>query len=130
MRNYFAKRALWQRVIALIAAYAIALSGLLANFGAAQAAAAAVLNPGSIICHTVLPGEQPPAPAGDTNGKACLDCCCGVGCIMTVAALPPPAGMAPLPQILAHRLAPPALAELPGAHTDKSHRARAPPLNA
>ena len=129
LRKYFAQRPLRQRVIALAAAYAIALSSLIASFGAAQAAAEAAFNPGGIICHNNLAGQQTPSPAGD-NGKTCLDCCCGVGCTMTMAALPPLAGAAPLLRTPSRRLAPPALAEMTGARADHSHRSRAPPLNA
>jgi hypothetical protein len=128
VRKYLARRPLRRRIIALAAAYAIALSSLIASFGAAHAAAEAALIPGGIICHTVVPGEQ--APAQD-NGKICLDCCCGVGCTMAMAALPPPpATAAPLAQASSERITPHALAVLTGAPGTKSHRSRAPPLNA
>ena len=45
--------------------------------------------PGGVICHTLIPGEAP-FPAGDqTNGDHCANNCC-VGCLMLMAALPPP----------------------------------------
>jgi hypothetical protein len=127
VRKYLARRPLRRRIIALVAAYAIALSSLIASFGAAAEAA---LIPGGIVCHTIVVGEQAPAPPQD-NGKICLDCCCGVGCTMTTAALPPPpATAAPLAQASSERITPHALAVLTGAPGTKSHRSRAPPLNA
>ena len=130
MRKYFAQRPLRQRVIALAAAYAIALASLIASFGAAQAAAEAAFNPGGIICHNSLAGQQTPSPAGD-NGKTCLDCCCGVGCTMTMAALPPPAaGAVPLPQTTSQRVAPPTTFVADRSAEGQSHRSRAPPLPA
>ena len=130
MRKYFARRPLRRRIVALAAAYAIALSGLIANFGAARAAAETAAVPGGIICHSIVAGQQAPAPAGD-NGKTCLDCCCGIGCTMALAALPPPpASAAPLLQAPSHRLAPRDAAILTGGPDTKSHRSRAPPLTA
>jgi hypothetical protein len=130
VRKYLARRPLRKRLIALGAAYAIALSSLVASFGAARTAAEAALIPGGIICHTVVGGQQTPGPAQD-NGKICLDCCCGAGCTMTMAALPPPAAIAaPLVQASSESLAPDALAVLTGAPGAKSHRSRAPPLSA
>jgi hypothetical protein len=130
LRKYFAQRPLRQRVIALAAAYAIALSSLIASFGAAQAAAEAAFNPGGIICHNSLGGQQTPAPAGD-NGKTGLDCCCGAGCTMTLAALPPPAaGTAPLPLTASRRVAPPTTFIADRSAEGQPHRSRAPPLPA
>jgi hypothetical protein len=130
LRKYFAQRPLRQRIVALAAAYAIALSSLIASFGAAQAAAEAAFNPGGIICHNSLAGQQTPSPAGD-NGKTSLDCCCGAGCTMTLAALPPPATVAaPLPQTVSQRVAPPTTFVADRSAEGRSHRSRAPPLTA
>jgi hypothetical protein len=129
LRKYFAQRPLRQRVIALAAAYAIALSSLIASFGAAQAAAEAAINPGGIICHNSLAGPQTPSPAGD-NGKICLNCC-GVGCTMTLAALPPPAAVAtPLALTFSQRVVPPATFVAGRSAEGQPHRSRAPPLPA
>jgi hypothetical protein len=128
MYEYVAKRTSRRRVIALAAAYAIALSSLIASFGAARAAAEAPGIPGGIICHTVVPGQEAPSPA-DTNGKMCADCC--VGCMMPLAAVPPaPPNAAPLAQASSHRIAAPEIAALAGGRETKSHRSRAPPLTA
>jgi hypothetical protein len=119
-----------RRVIALVAAYAIALASLLASFGAARAAAAeAAAGPGGVICHTLTADQQTPSPSTDT-GKICVNNCC-VGCLMLLAALPPP----PLkvfgaPQSAAQLLTPPAVAVLSAGPHSKSHRSRAPPLSA
>jgi hypothetical protein len=125
--EYFAKRPLRQRVIALVAAYAIALSSLIASFGAASAAAADVGGSGGVICHNA--GQSAPA-GGETNGKLCVDDCCG-GCLMLMAALPPPpATSVAIPRsgsVVSHPLA---LALPAAAHQAKSHRSRAPPRTA
>jgi hypothetical protein len=129
VNRHFAKRNLRRRVIALAAAYAIALSSLIASFGTALAAAEAAAVPGGIICHTLIGGQQTPSPA-DSNGKMCTDCCC-VGCMMPLAAVPPaPASAAPLLQASSHRIAAPAIAALDGGREAKYHRSRAPPLTA
>jgi hypothetical protein len=128
VRKYLARRPLRKRLIALAAAYAIALSSLLASFVAASAAAEAAAGPGGIICHTVIDGRQAPAPA--ENGKLCI-ACCGPGCTMSLAALPPPPAVAaPLTRTASERVAPLHAAALAGEHQDKSHRSRAPPLTA
>jgi hypothetical protein len=130
VRNYLGRRPLRRRIIALAAAYAIALSSLIASFGAASTSAEAAAVPGGIICHTIIDGRQAPSPA-QSNGKLCIDCCCGVGCMMLMAALPPPpASAAPLSQASSDRVAPPRIAARAGAHEANAHRSRAPPLTA
>jgi hypothetical protein len=128
--TYSTKRPLGRRIVALAAAYAIALSGLLASFTAAHAAAAATGAPGGIICHTLVTGEAP-APAGDqSNSDHCANNCC-TGCLMLMAALPPPpAKISGAPQSAAQLLTPPAIAVVAAAPHGKSHRSRAPPLSA
>jgi anaerobic selenocysteine-containing dehydrogenase len=118
-----------RRVIALVAAYAIALASLLASFGVARAAAAEAAGvPGGIICHTHTADQQAPSPSTDT-GKICDNCC--VGCLMLMAALPPPpAKISGAPQSAAQLLTPPAIAVVAAAPHGKSHRSRAPPLSA
>jgi len=88
VRNLFTERTLRRRFVALVAAYAIALSGLLANFTAARAAIETANSPTGIICHTLQIDQQ--APAHDEGGdQACAANCC-TGCLMLSAALPPP----------------------------------------
>src|SRR6516225_8562431 len=79
----FAKRPLRQRVVALVAAYAIALSGLMTSLAGAQAAQAeATAQPDVIICHSSLGAD--PAPASqDSNGNLCIKSC--VACITSLA---------------------------------------------
>jgi hypothetical protein len=123
--GFFRNRLLQKRLIALAAAYTIALSGLIANFGGAQMAAA---QPGGIICHTDTAGQSAPATDGDT-GKICDDCC--VGCLMLAAALPPPPVTAiAMPLSAGERIAPHTLAVFVFRPETKSHRSRAPPLMA
>jgi hypothetical protein len=128
VHSFFRKRLLQRRVIALAAAYAIALAGLIANFGGAQMAAAAATQPG-IICHTDFAGETAPSP-DDSNGKVCIDDCC-VGGLTLIAALPPPpvTAVATL-RSAGERVALPAFAVFVAGPETKSHRSRAPPLTA
>jgi hypothetical protein len=126
--KFLRKRLLQKRLIALAAAYAIALSGLIANFGGAQMAAAAAAQPGGIICHTDVAGGPAPSPDGGT-GKICDDCC--VGCLMLMAALPlPPVTASFSPPSACERIGPLAVAVFVSRPETKSHRSRAPPLPA
>ena len=127
MRKYFARRPLRRRIVALAAAYAIALSSLIASFGAASAAAAAAA-PNGIICHTHVTGDETPA-SGDTNSNHCVGNCC-VGCLMLMAAVPPPAKIVLAPLSASQSIAPPQNAVLVGGLDTKDHRSRAPPLAA
>ena len=85
MRKSLAKHPLRWRVVALIAAYAIALSSLLASGVAARAAAELVAQSGGILCHTDVAGQAAPASDKDNN-RICADCCC-VGCLTLMAAV-------------------------------------------
>ena len=128
MRKYLARRPLRRRIVALAAAYAIALSSLIASFGAASAAAAAAA-PNGIICHTLVAGDEAPA-SGDTNNKHCIDNCC-IGCLMLMAAVPPPPAKIVLAPLSASQsIAPPQNIALVGGLKTKDHRSRAPPLAA
>jgi hypothetical protein len=129
--QYFAKRPLRRRVIALFAAYAIALSGLFASFGLARAAAAAATAPDLVICHTLVAGEQAPSPPADqTDGRHCAANCC-VGCLMLLVALPaPPTKIVGAPQAPVERLVPPPIAVAAAGPETTSHQSRAPPLAA
>jgi hypothetical protein len=129
VRRHFSRRPWQQRLVALAAAYAIALSSLIGSFGTARAAAEAVAVPGGIICHTVIAGQQAPSP-GETNGKICADCCC-VGCLMLLAALPPaPTKAVAAPLAASQAVAPPQRIVLVGGPQTKDHQSRAPPLAA
>jgi hypothetical protein len=125
VRKYFARRPLRRRIVALAAAYAIALSSLIASFSAASVAAAAAA-PNAIICHTLVAGDEAPS-SGDTNGKHCADNCC-IGCLMLMAAVPPPpAKITGAPLLASQSIAPPQNIVLVGALQTKDHRSRAPP---
>jgi len=126
--RFFRKRLLQKRIVALAAAYAIALSGLIASFGGAQMAAVAA-QPGGVICHTDFAGGPAPFPGG-SSGKICIDDCC-VGSLTLTAALPPPPLTAvAIPQAASERILPRAIAVLVFGPETKSHRSRAPPLTA
>ena len=127
MRKHFARRPLQRRIVALAAAYAIALASLIASFGAASAAAVAAA-PNGIICHTLVAGDEAPS-SGDTNNKHCIDNCC-IGCLMLMAAVPPPAKIALAPLSASQSIAPPQNIALVGGLKTKDHRSRAPPLAA
>jgi DUF2946 family protein len=126
--QYFAKRPLRQRVIALFAAYAIALSSLFASFGLARAAAEAATAPDAVICHTTIAGEQAPSPPSDqTDDRHCAANCC-VGCLMLLVALPaPPTKVVGVPQSAVRLLALPAIAVAAAGPETTSHQSRAPP---
>jgi hypothetical protein len=126
VRRHSGRQSLRRRIIALAAAYALALSSLLASFGAAQAEADAVVNPGSFLCHgAALGGAGIPSDQG--NGRICIDCCC-VGCLMPMVALPPPPlNVTPPSRAISIRILPGPVAGLIGVRAAKSHRSRAPP---
>jgi hypothetical protein len=129
VRKYFGRGSLQQRIVALAAAYLIALAGLLASFGIASVAAADITNSSGFLCHTATGGSS--APTDDqSNNKICAERC-GVGCLMLTAALPPPpANAAPLPQASSQSRAVVPAAWLAAAPVTKSHRSRAPPYGA
>jgi hypothetical protein len=105
----------------------IALSSLVASFAAAQAAGGAATGLGGVICHTDHLGQTAPFPA-DTNSKLCVDCC-GAGCVMLMAALPPPpATGAAMPRAASHVVHRFASAVFASAPETTAHRSRAPPL--
>jgi hypothetical protein len=121
----FAKRPLRRRIIAIAAAYAIALASLMASFGAARAAVEAINQPDSVICHGS--SAEQPAPAPDQNGgNFCEDSCC-IGCLSIAAAVPSPVVTAAVTHSLSQR---PALLRrfVLAAGTDfNAHRSRGPP---
>lgn len=125
MHMTVAKRTLRQRVIALVAAYAIAFAGVIASFAAAQAAAETSAQPDAVICHSSAADQQAP-PSGQADGKICADCC--IGCITSLATvIPPTVAAASPPQLAFKRLDLPARsARLAGA-TFNAHRSRGPP---
>ena len=126
MRKYFARRPLRRRIVALAAAYAIALASLIASFGAASAAGDAAAIAGGVICHASIAGDEAPAP-GDTNSTHCVGNCC-VGCLMLTAAVPaPPAKITGAPLAASQSIAPPQNIVLVGGVETKDHRSRAPP---
>ena len=126
MRHAFARRPLRQRIIALVAAYAIALASLAAGFGAAQAAVEALDGGYGVICHSDGAGG-PPTGSHDSNGAICLKSC--IGCIGSLATvMPPTVAPAGPPQLAFKRLDPPApVAIVAGAKTN-AYRSRGPPL--
>lgn len=129
VHDFFRKRLLRKRLIALTAAYAIALSGLLANFGGAQMAAGGAAQPGNIICHSDLAGSPSHFPDGGTD-RNCLDNCC-TGCLILMTALPPPPDIAiALAPAAGERIMPVNVAVFVASPQAYSHRSRAPPLSA
>jgi len=114
-----------RRVIALAAAYAIALSGLIASFGAAQVAAEALTQPSGVICHSAGADQPATSPEG-TQGKICIDDCC-VGCLAMPGALPPPPAIVAHPQASTERVATLTSFILVRTADSYYHRSRAPP---
>lgn len=125
VRMRFARRALRQRIVALVAAYAIAIASLIANFGAARAAADAIVQPDNVICHTVVADQPVPSPDG-TGNAICADCCC-IGCLAMAAAVAPPFVAAATPHTLSRRLTPLTdFGRITGVQSN-AHRSRGPP---
>jgi hypothetical protein len=125
--THFAKWPLRRRILALAAAYAIAVSGIIASFGAGRAIAAASNSPGTVTCHTEIAADPSPT-GGQDDGKACANSCC-TGCLMLVAALPPPpVKVVGAPQSCGQILPMRAGASSAFGPQTKSHRSRAPPF--
>jgi hypothetical protein len=119
------RRSFGQRIIAVVAAYAVILSSLLVSLGNARAVAANVAGIDGIICRTASTGL--PDRNGDDGTKVCVDACC-IGCLTVVAALPPPPPrvIGVLPSSL--RSAKPVSSIAFGfGYKIKSHRTRGPP---
>jgi hypothetical protein len=115
-----------QRIVALAAAYLIALAGLLASFSTASAAAD-ITNSAGFLCHTASSGQPSDNQTKDT---ICAECC-GVGCLMLLAALPPPPATAtPLPLVAGDIVRPTTSHVAVAVQRLKSHRSRAPPQTA
>ena len=126
VRTTFAKRSLRQRIVALAAACAIALSGLMTSSAAAQAAAEAINQPDGVICHGN--GAERPAPVPEENSnKICIASCC-IGCLSIAAAVPPPVMTAAVPRSLSQRPALFSLFVLAAGTDFNAHRSRGPPL--
>jgi hypothetical protein len=131
VRDISAKHSLRRRIVALAAAYAIALSSLIAGFGAARAEAAAAGSgdPGVILCHHSV-GQQPAQAPNQGNNDICTADCC-LGCLLLTAALPPPpADAIGVAASASPTVAAPAVAALLGRPETHSHRSRAPPQTA
>jgi len=125
VRKIFAKRPLRQRIVALVAAYAIALASLIASFGAAQTAAAAVDGGSGVICHSDLAGG-PITGSHEDDGTICFKSC--IGCMTSLATvIPPTVAAAGPPQLPFKRLdLPVRLVRLDSAKAN-AHRSRGPP---
>jgi hypothetical protein len=116
-----------RRVIALAAAYAIALSSVIASFGAAQAAAEAINQPDGVLCHSSTAAAQPAPRSDESNSKICVESCC-IGCLALAAAVPPRVLTAAVPHSLSQRFAPLKRFILIGSVDFNAHRSRGPPL--
>jgi hypothetical protein len=93
MRKSLAKHQLRRRAIALVAAYAMALSSLLASGVAARAAAELIAQSGGALCYTDVAGQAVPA-SGDNNA-ICTDYHC-IACLTLVLGISPPMRSSPL----------------------------------
>lgn len=124
------RQSVWRkRIVALATAYVVAISGLLASFGAARAAADGTFDPLAAICHHGPAGPSDPFDS-HSNGNSCISSCC-IGCLTPVAALPPPPiTIVPSSVAISHRVVPPAVVTLGAIRPTKSHRSRAPPYAA
>jgi DUF2946 family protein len=126
VRRTFARRPLRQRIVALVAAYAIALASLIASFGAAQATAEAVNGGTGIICHSDVAEGAPATGPHESDGTLCFKSC--IGCIASLATvIPPTVAAAGLPQLSFKRLDLPARVTPIAGAKFKAHRSRGPP---
>ena len=114
-----------RRLIALAAAYAIALASLIVSFGAARPRG------GAAAPRHYLPyrAAGQPRPRATQYNKLCVECC-GAGCLMLMAALPPPPRAAvAMPRATSGVVYRFASAVFVGSPPEtKAHRSRAPPL--
>jgi hypothetical protein len=125
VRMTLTKRPLRQQVVALAAAYQIALAGLIASLGMAQDVAEATAQPDVVICHSGVADEPAPSPQ-DSNVNLCIKSC--VGCITSLAmAIPPTVYSDRLPQSAIKRLDLPARVFRVGGAKFNAHRSRGPP---
>jgi hypothetical protein len=126
VRRTFARRPLRQRIVALVAAYAIALASLIASFGAAQATAAAVNGGTGIICHSDVAERAPATGPHESNGTLCFKSC--IGCITSLATvIPPTVAAAGPPQLWFKRIDLPARVVRIARAQLNAHRSRGPP---
>jgi hypothetical protein len=117
-----------RRVVALLAAYAIVLSGVIASFATARALPVAASTT-AVICHSDGSGEPSPASNQD-GGRACVDDCC-VGCLMLTATVPPPPAIAvPLSQAIRQPFEAVQSSAAVVRFRKKSHLSQAPPFGA
>jgi hypothetical protein len=126
VHEHFAKWLLVRRLVALVAAYAIALSGLIASFSAVRVAVADANSSDIVICQRAQLGN--PAPGGD-HGDFGKSCC--AGCLMLLAAVPPPpTASVAVEQSAGRPLALPTIIDFRSDPQTKSHQSRAPPQSA
>ena len=119
----FASWPLGRRLIALVAAYTIALSSLIVSY---EVARAAIPDPGTITCHSEAGGTTAPAD-GEHDGMLCDASCC-IGCLMLIVAVPPPpAAVAEAPRSFGRPMALAAAITLGAVAHTTSHQSRAPP---
>jgi len=118
----FARQRLQRRIIALVAAYAIALTSLFATLSAVRAAVTDATSSGIVICQPTLLGQT--APTG--MPRDCDSCC--IGCATLLAALPPaPTASVAIEQTQGFLLPAPATEKLPFDPQVRSHQSRGPP---
>ena len=126
MHERFARRPWRRRIVALAAAYVIALSGLIASFSVIQMPGSFAIDQGTVVCH----GEAHQAPTSDDNGKVCVDTCC-TGCLTSTAVLPtPPADPVRVRHASIQPLGAVATTVYFARPQTRSHQSRAPPYAA
>jgi len=114
----------WRRnaraVLALVAAYAVALQATLLGFGGALQAGSAA----SPICAGSIAGGDQPAPSAP-----CCDClaACLIGCGVASAISPPQTAVVYAPQPLQRLAATGVLRSTALPYANGAHRSRAPP---
>jgi hypothetical protein len=126
VRKRFDRSPLLRSVVAIVAAYAIALSTLIVSFGVARAAVADATSGQIVICERAQLGN--PAPGGD-HGDLGNSCC--TGCLILLAAVPPPPTASVAVERSAGRpLAPASIIDIRSEPQTRTHQSRAPPRSA
>jgi Protein of unknown function (DUF2946) len=126
VHKLFARWPLLRRAGAVVAAYAIALSGLIASLSAVRIAIADASSSDIVICQPTLFGN--PAPGSDHGDLGKLRC---VGCLIQLAAVPPPpTASVAVEQTAGQVLALPADVDFHSDPRTRSHQSRAPPYSA
>jgi len=125
VHKHFTDKLLLRRVIAVAAAYAIALASLIASLSAVRAAVADAMSSDIVICQQTALGQSAPGGIPADYQSNC------VGCVVLLAAVPPPPSASITVEQKPGTVLPiPPKRELPSDPQARSYQSRGPPLAA